>query len=91
MASSDGLPWGWSRVTTRLPLAPAAYSTATLDPVTQTGRFRDASGHQVDMGRHGTNKTIGTTSRSGGGKGGDGGNGPQPEVNDDNTVDYAPD
>ncbi|MEU5525061.1 putative ATP-grasp-modified RiPP [Streptomyces sp. NPDC047860] len=59
----------------------------TLDPVAQTARYADAAGRPVEMGKHGTSKTIGTPSVSGGGDG----NGPQPQTQDDSTTDYESD
>jgi len=81
-------PWALRLVTDRLPAAPALYSTVLLDPSTQTARYTDAAGRVVEMGRHGTSKTRGTASISGGG---DDGNGPQPRTQDDNTTDYESD
>ncbi len=82
-----GAPWGWGRMTDRLPLGPLPYATVELDPVTQTGCFRDAGGQVVEMGKHGTNKTKGTGTLSGGGDG----DKPQPQTQDDNTTDYESD
>lgn len=83
------VPWGLTRMTDRLPESPPLYATVHLDPATQTGVFRDAQGAVIDMGGRGTNKTKGTTSKSGGG-GGDG-KGPKPETQDDHTTDYESD
>ncbi|WP_272499820.1 putative ATP-grasp-modified RiPP [Actinomadura litoris] len=80
-------PWGWGRVTDRLPTGPLPYARVELDPVTQCARYYDAAGQIVEMGRHGTNKTSGTATKSGGGDG----NRPQEQVQDDNTTDYSPD
>lgn len=81
------VPWGWSRMTARIPTGPSWYATADLDPATQTGRFYDSDGYLIEMGKHGTNVTKGTPSVSGGGDG----NGPQPQTQDDNTTDYDSD
>ncbi len=82
-----GAPWGWGRMSDRLPMEPLPYSRVELDPTTQCARFYDAAGQIVGMGKHGTSKTFGTASKSGGGDG----NGPQEQVQDDNTTDYASD
>lgn len=80
-------PWAMRLVTDRLPAAPASYSTVTLDGATQIARYRGAAGQVVEMGKHGTNKTKGTASVSGGGDG----QTPQPQTQDDNTTDYESD
>jgi putative ATP-grasp target RiPP len=87
MAVHDGLPWGLSRMTGRLPVGPPDYCDMVLDPVTQTGRFYDDCGQLVEMGKHGTNKTKGTASMSGGGDG----KNPSPQTQDDSTTDYDSD
>ncbi|MER7999595.1 putative ATP-grasp-modified RiPP [Streptomyces sp. NPDC095613] len=56
-------------VTDRLPVGPPSYATVTLDATTQTARYTDAAGQPVEMGKHGTSKTTGTASMSGGGDG----------------------
>lgn len=58
-----------------------------LDAATRTARYTDAAGQAVEMGRHGTSKTTGTASMSGGGDG----QTPQPQTQDDNTTDYESD
>lgn len=80
-------PWAMRLVTDRLTAAPPAYATVTLDEATQTARYTDAAGQVVEMGKHGTNKTKGTASVSGGGDG----QTPQPQTQDDNTTDYESD
>ncbi|WP_424211180.1 putative ATP-grasp-modified RiPP [Streptomyces sp. BI20] len=55
-------PWGTSRMepyphTVRMP-----HVTVTIDPVTQLGVFRDANGQVVEMGKHGTASSTGTSS-----------------------------
>ncbi len=80
-------PWGFGLVTGRLPAAPPAYVRVELDPRTQRAVFLDTAGAVVEMAKHGTNKTSGTASLSGGG---DGAN-PAPQVHDDHTTDYSPD
>ncbi|MFJ1595353.1 putative ATP-grasp-modified RiPP [Streptomyces sp. NPDC088261] len=74
-------------VTGRLPAGPPLYQTVALDPVTQVARYTDSAGQVVEMGKHGTSKTTGTASMSGGGDGQD----PQSQTQDDNTTDYASD
>jgi putative ATP-grasp target RiPP len=74
-------------MTDRLPESPPAYSRVELDPATQTARYLDDGGQVIEAGKHGTNKTTGTATRSGGGDGAK----PQEQVQDDSTTDYAPD
>lgn len=74
-------------VTDRLPVGPPSYAAVTLDAATQTAIYTDAAGQVVEMGKHGTNKTTGTASMSGGGDG----QTPQPQTQDDHTTDYEPD
>ncbi|MFJ8144868.1 putative ATP-grasp-modified RiPP [Streptomyces sp. NPDC096048] len=85
--ASAQAPWAMRLVTNRSPLTPAPYATVTLDATTQTARYTDASGHLVEMGRHGTSRTSSTTSVSGGGDGQQ----PQPQSQDDATTDYESD
>ncbi|MFD6907597.1 putative ATP-grasp-modified RiPP [Streptomyces sp. NPDC060077] len=80
-------PWALGLVTDRLPVGSSPYATVTLDPVTQTARYADTAGRPVEMGKHGTSRTTGTASVSGGGDG----NGPQSQTQDDNTTDYESD
>ncbi|MGY1583210.1 putative ATP-grasp-modified RiPP [Streptomyces sp. MN13] len=80
-------PWGMRLVTDRLPAGPPAYAAVTLDAATQRAVYTDAAGRVVEMGRHGTSKTTGTASVSGGGDG----QSPQPQTQDDNTTDYESD
>jgi putative ATP-grasp target RiPP len=80
-------PWALRLVTDRLPVGPPSYADVALDGPTQTARYTDASGQPVEMGKHGTSKTKGTASKSGGGDG----NAPQPQVQDDNHTDYESD
>ncbi|MFF5715844.1 putative ATP-grasp-modified RiPP [Streptomyces buecherae] len=74
-------------VTDRLPISPPSYDAVTLDAPTQTARYTDALGRVVEMGKHGTSKTTGTASVSGGGDG----QTPQPQTQDDHTTDYESD
>ncbi|MEU0439872.1 putative ATP-grasp-modified RiPP [Streptomyces sp. NPDC006186] len=60
-------PWAWRLITDRLPVGAAPYAEVTLDPATQTARYTNASGEVVEMGKHGTSRTTGTASVSGGG------------------------
>ncbi|MFD0214602.1 putative ATP-grasp-modified RiPP [Streptomyces hirsutus] len=80
-------PWAMGLVTDRLPAGPPPYATVTLDPATQTARYADLAGRAVEMGKHGTSRTTGTASVSGGGDG----NGPRPQKQDDSTTDYESD
>lgn len=83
-------PWGLRLVTDRLPVSPPPYARVELDPVTQLARYTDANGAVVEMGKHGTSKTKGTASMSGGSGGGDG-QAPKPQVQDDVTTDFESD
>ncbi|MFD6987570.1 putative ATP-grasp-modified RiPP [Streptomyces sp. NPDC059943] len=74
-------------VTDRLRAGPPSYATVTLDPVTQTARYTDSAGQVVEMGKHGTSKTTGTASMSGGGDG----QSPPEQTQDDHTTDYESD
>ena len=80
-------PWALRLVTDRLPVSPPSYASVVLDGDTQTARYTDAAGQVVEMGMHGTSKTKGTASMSGGGDG----QKPQPQTQDDNTTDYESD
>ncbi|GAA4241908.1 hypothetical protein GCM10022254_72650 [Actinomadura meridiana] len=82
-----GVPWGWGRMTERLPIGPVPYTRVELDPITQTSRFCNDADQIVEMGKHGTNKTKGTATMSGGGDG----DRPQQQTQDDNTTDYEQD
>lgn len=81
------VPWGLTRATGWLPIAPLPYDTARLDPDTQLAVFTDKDGHLVELGRHGSNSASATTSMSGGSDG----KNPQPQVADDSTPDYGND
>ncbi|MFF5143611.1 putative ATP-grasp-modified RiPP [Streptomyces sp. NPDC013157] len=74
-------------VTDRLPVGAPAYVSVVLDAASQTAVYTDAAGQVVEMGKHGTSKTTGTASVSGGGDG----QKPQPQTQDDNTTDYESD
>ncbi|OEJ63342.1 hypothetical protein BGM19_26890 [Streptomyces agglomeratus] len=74
-------------VTDRLLVGLPAYGTVTLDAATQTARYTDAVGQPMEMGGHGTSRTTGTASVSGGGDG----QNPQPQTQDDHTTDYESD
>ncbi|MFC5183605.1 putative ATP-grasp-modified RiPP [Actinomadura harenae] len=86
-STSTGTPWGWGRMTDRLPLGSPSYVRVELDPVTQCARYYDGAGQVIEMGRHGTSKTRGTASLSGGGDG----SSPSEQTQDDNTTDYESD
>ncbi|MFF8513210.1 putative ATP-grasp-modified RiPP [Streptomyces sp. NPDC015492] len=81
------VPWALRLVTDRLPVGPPSYAAVELDAATQTARYTDAAGTVVEMGKHGTSKTSGTASVSGGGDG----QSPSPQTQDDNTTDYESD
>ncbi|MFI8907828.1 putative ATP-grasp-modified RiPP [Streptomyces albidoflavus] len=74
-------------ITDRLPVSPPSYATVTLDASTQTAVYTDSLGRVVEMGKHGTSRTTGTASMSGGGDG----QAPQPQTQDDHTTDYESD
>lgn len=86
----ENVPWGFRLMTDRLPASPPWYSSVELNPVTQIARYTDASGEVLEMGKHGTNKTVGTASMSGGSPGSDG-EAPKEQTQDDVTTDYEPD
>lgn len=86
-AASTQAPWAMRLVTDRLAVSPAPYTSVTLDPTTQTARYTDAVGRVVEMGKHGTSRTSGTASVSGGGDGQQ----PQSQSQDDTTTDYESD
>ncbi|MGA5132401.1 putative ATP-grasp-modified RiPP [Streptomyces blastmyceticus] len=74
-------------ITDRLPVSPPSYAAVTLDASTQTAQYTDTTGQVVEMGKHGTSKTTGTASMSGGGDG----QNPQSQTQDDHTTDYESD
>jgi putative ATP-grasp target RiPP len=80
-------PWAMRLVTDRLPVRPPAYASVVLDGLSQTARYTGADGRAVEMGKHGTSRTTGTASISGGGDG----QNPQPQTQDDHTTDYESD
>lgn len=80
-------PWAMRLVTDRLPVGAPSYVSVVLDAASQTAVYTDAAGQVVEMGKHGTSKTTGTASVSGGGDG----QKPQPQTQDDNTTDYESD
>ncbi|MEV6861959.1 putative ATP-grasp-modified RiPP [Streptosporangium subroseum] len=78
-------PWGLSRMTNRLPVAPLPYETFEFDPTTQLTNFYDASGAIVDMGKGGSSRSYKTISMS---RDGDGSkNAPQVADDDNNDID----
>ncbi|MFV2174274.1 putative ATP-grasp-modified RiPP [Actinomadura sp. LOL_016] len=83
----SGAPWGWTRMTDRLPVTLPGWHSVELDPRTQTARYLDSDGQVVEAGKHGTSKTKGTASMSGGGDGAK----PAPQRQDDTTTDYDSD
>ncbi|OMI89468.1 hypothetical protein BSZ07_14620 [Streptomyces sp. M1013] len=74
-------------VTDRIPVFLALSTSVALDATTQTARYTDATGQVVEMGKHGTSRTSGTASVSGGGDGQQ----PQSQSQDDTTTDYESD
>ncbi|WP_019629832.1 putative ATP-grasp-modified RiPP [Actinomadura atramentaria] len=80
-------PWAMRLAADRLPFPPPSYATVELDAASQTARYLDAAGQVIEMGKHGTNRTLATTSKSGGPDG----EGPRPQVADDSTPDYESD
>jgi putative ATP-grasp target RiPP len=80
-------PWAMRLVTDRLPVRPSSYASVVLDGPSQTARYTSADGQGVEMGKHGTSRTTGTASVSGGGDG----QNPQPQTQDDHTTDYESD
>ncbi|MFK0155280.1 putative ATP-grasp-modified RiPP [Streptomyces sp. NPDC090499] len=80
-------PWAMRLVSVRLPVGAPSYVSVVLDARSQTAVYMDATGEMVEMGKHGTSKTSGTASVSGGGDGQQ----PQPQTQDDNTTDYESD
>lgn len=87
---NGNVPWGFRLMTDRLPVSPPWFSSVELNPDTQIARYTDASGEVMEMAKHGTNKTKGTASMSGGAAGGDGVD-PKPPAQDDVTTDYEQD
>ncbi|MFI0404579.1 putative ATP-grasp-modified RiPP [Actinomadura sp. 3N508] len=85
--AQDSIPWGWTRMSARLPETPPLYDQVTLDAATQTGRYLDPQGRLIEMGKHGTNRQTSTASKSGGGDG----SRPQVQTVDDSTTDYESD
>ncbi|MFI8889544.1 putative ATP-grasp-modified RiPP [Streptomyces paradoxus] len=80
-------PWAMRLVTDRLPVQPPSYANVVLDGTSQTARYMSADGRVTEMGKHGTSRTTGTASVSGGGDG----QNPQPQTQDDHTTDYESD
>lgn len=85
--SSKQAPWGWTRMTARLPEAAPSYATVTLDAAAQTCRYLDHRVEVIEMGKHGTNRQASTGTKSGGGDG----SSPQVQAVDDSTADYESD
>ena len=87
MTPMTATPWALQLVTDRLPVGLPQYATVVLDSSTLIARYFDAVGRVVELAKHGTNKTVGTPSMSGGGDGKD----PQPQTQDDTNTDYKSD
>ncbi|MET7718304.1 putative ATP-grasp-modified RiPP [Streptomyces sp. NPDC005407] len=58
------IPWGIGRMRPYPSVHQPGYTTAEIDPTTQTGVFRDARGGVVEMGKHGTSKGTETSPQS---------------------------
>ncbi|GAA2873092.1 hypothetical protein GCM10010517_33590 [Streptosporangium fragile] len=90
MDTSCGQPWGLTRLAPFIPSAVPSVAPfrVELDPVTQTGVYRDATtGRLIEAGKHGTNKQTSKTEKTGGG-----GDGQRPQPSDQTTVtDYGDD
>ncbi|WP_214411937.1 putative ATP-grasp-modified RiPP [Sphaerisporangium fuscum] len=85
MQTQNRHPWGLTRVMPLPLLAEAPYRPyrVELDPVTQTGIYRDTeTGDIIEAGKHGTNKQ---TSKSTATTGQDGAN---PTSDSDSVMDY---
>jgi putative ATP-grasp target RiPP len=80
-------PWGMTLMTERLPVSGPDHCRVELDPDTQQAVYYGPDGQIIPSAKHGTNKTLATTSWT---SGGDGQN-PQPQVSDDSTTDYESD
>jgi putative ATP-grasp target RiPP len=80
-------PWAMRLLTDRLAVRPPSYASVVLDGPSQTARYLDTDGRVIEMGKHGTSRTTGTASVSGGGDG----QNPQPQTQDDQTTDYESD
>ncbi|MFG1879143.1 putative ATP-grasp-modified RiPP [Sphaerisporangium sp. NPDC049003] len=81
MNNLSGQPWGLTRSAPFTSPTAAPYSVE-LDPVTQTGLYRDTTtGQVVEAGKHGTNKQTSKTQRTGGS-----GDGKDPQPSDQTTV-----
>ncbi|UGQ14190.1 putative ATP-grasp-modified RiPP [Yinghuangia sp. ASG 101] len=57
-------PWGISRMRPYPSTYQPGYTTAELDPVTQTTVFRDEHGGVIEMGKHGTSQGTETNPQS---------------------------
>ncbi|WP_051072977.1 putative ATP-grasp-modified RiPP [Nocardiopsis valliformis] len=77
-------PWALRLVTDRLPRTCPTPANTTLDPATQLALHTGTDGTVIELAKHGTNRTRGTATMSGGGDG----SVPQHQSQDDNTTDY---
>ncbi len=59
-----GVPWGVSRMRPYPSVHQPGYTTAELDPTTQTTVFRDARGGVMEMGKHGSSQGTETQPES---------------------------
>jgi putative ATP-grasp target RiPP len=81
-------PWGMSRLEPYRRTLPLPFARVELDPVTQTGRYFDASGEPVELGKHGTSRLTSLPTATGG----DGaGNEPPPPSDSDAIEDTESD
>jgi len=49
-------PWALGRIEQPSDPMPLRYDRVELDPATQTGRYLDATGRPIEMGKHGTQR-----------------------------------
>lgn len=64
MQDTTKRPWGVGRMRPYPRACAQPYVTVTVDPVTQTGVFRDGWGLVVEMGKHGTSRGTETSPQS---------------------------
>ncbi|MEV8633861.1 putative ATP-grasp-modified RiPP [Streptosporangium sp. NPDC051023] len=77
-------PWGLTRSRPFPAPAPASFGAVRveLDPVTQTGVYRDIAGQIIEAGAHGTNKETNDPTATSGGDGAKDGGGDTDAVTD---------
>lgn len=54
-------PWGANRLAPYPTTVPVPHASASVDPATQLGVFRDWRGNLVEMGKHGTSSGTETS------------------------------